>query len=267
MRCLGIIDWGIGGIDFARKFHKAFPQVQTIYLSDSGFTPYGKLADVDLRRRLAHLVEILAERGASHVVIACNAASTTLSDDKSEAINQAVDTSFGLPCIGVIQPTLAVLRKLPKSQAPVLVLGGKRTIDSGIYQQGLEDAGLACIAKIAQPLSALVERGVTSGAELLATLGEILGDDLPTIATLVPACTHYMAILPALTKITKPSFVIDPAAETLKYLSMHWRPAPIMGADSKNPDIFLTTGSAEAMRLSAMSAFGFSMPSVSILSR
>ncbi len=265
MRCLGIIDWGIGGIDFVRKFHKAFPQVQTIYISDSGFTPYGKLAKIDLRRRLASLVELLAARGASHVVIACNAASTTLDDNNSLTINQAVDTSFALPCMGVIQPTLAVLRKLPESQAPVLLLGGKRTIDSGIYQQGLEDVGLQCIAKVAQPLSALVERGVTSGAELQAVLGEILGEDVPAIATLVPACTHYMAILPALTKITKPSFVIDPAAEALKHLTVRWQPAAILRPNNKAPDIFLTTGNAEAMRTSAMSAFGFRVPSISIL--
>lgn len=258
---LGIIDWGIGGIDFCQRFRTCFPLVPVHYLSDSGFTPYGKLEASELRHRLSLLIEILKTKGASHVVIACNAASTVLDSQSSDLL----DTSFALPCLGVIRPTLSVLQGMPSSQEPVLVLGGRRTMESEIYSKGLRESGLQTIAKVAQPLSALVEKGITEGVELRACIKTILGDQLPTIGTLVPACTHYTAVLPVLLDMVAPRHVIDPAAEALKYLKRVWTLNPTDKASRPVSSEFCTTGSPQEMVESARAAFGVTLPDVDTL--
>ena len=52
---LAILDYGIGGLDIWRRLRARYPQLDTLYLSDSGFTPYGQLDDVSQRSPLGAL--------------------------------------------------------------------------------------------------------------------------------------------------------------------------------------------------------------------
>jgi glutamate racemase len=49
---LGMIDWGIGGISVYKLLKERLGDVPVVYLSDTGVTPYGKMARVELARRL-----------------------------------------------------------------------------------------------------------------------------------------------------------------------------------------------------------------------
>ncbi len=76
--CLGIVDWGIGGIGLVRALDEVAPGLPVLYWSDAGATPYGRMGTDDLAARLTTVVTELAERGATEVVLACNAASTVV---------------------------------------------------------------------------------------------------------------------------------------------------------------------------------------------
>ena len=79
-----VLDWGIGGLSVYRKLKQLAPRKSYVYLSDSGSAPYGKQAARELAARLNHLVARASERWKiSHVVIACNAASTVVADVKA----------------------------------------------------------------------------------------------------------------------------------------------------------------------------------------
>src|SRR5437868_14961333 len=69
--CLGIVDWGIGGIGLVRELDRRVPGLPVLYRSDAGATPYGRMRSADLTVRLYAVVSELARRGATEVALAC----------------------------------------------------------------------------------------------------------------------------------------------------------------------------------------------------
>lgn len=248
---LGILDWGIGGLDLYRRLRAAGSPRDVLYWSDAGAPPYGTLPGPALAERVAAVLERLADEGCTEVVIACNAASTVLPDPSL----QRRAAARGLLVVGVIEPALDAVRRL--ALAEVAVIGGRRTIESRAYADPLEAAGCRVVQRVAQPLSALIERGITEGRQLHACLAEILAP-LHHAEQLVLACTHYVAALPAIrTHLPRLRRVIDPAAETLAWLHAHAELGRGEGTAR-----FVTTGSASATQAAARLAFGLALDAV-----
>lgn len=240
---LGVLDWGIGGLDVVAKLRAASVFTPVLYISDAGATPYGKQRDDDLARRVRAVVDALIAQGCDRVVVGCNAASTVL---RHPALRGA-----SVPVLGVIEP--GIVAALASGVREVTVLGGQRTVDSGLYGAALRPAGLRVREVVAQPLSALIERGVLEGPALQAALEAIVAPVRDTTA-IVSACTHYLAALPALrAALPRLQTVIDPAAALVE---QHFEPAP----RSAMPDVFWTTGDPAASRLAARAAFDFDAP-------
>jgi len=243
---LGVLDWGIGGIDFQARLRARHPDVAVMYWSDSGATPYGKLGREALAARLARVAAALRDRGATHVVVACNAASTVL--------DHLAIAGVGVEICGVIAPAIAAT--LADPARVVGVIGGRRTISSGLYRRGLSVGGRRVISRVAQPLSAMVERGELDSPAVLETLRGILGP-LRRAEALVLACTHYIALLPAIQGLLPGVRIIDPAAATLAEVERRWC---LSGHGTE--DMFFTTGDPAAMQLAARLAFGVALPAV-----
>jgi glutamate racemase len=243
---IGVLDWGIGGIDFHARLVARAPGLATIYWSDSGSTPYGKLGREALAGRVAAVAGQLRERGATHLVIACNAASTVLGHPRL--------ARCGIEICGVIEPAIAAT--VEDGARVVGVIGGRRTIRSGLYRRALVAAGRRVHARVAQPLSALVERGELDTPLVHAELARILAP-LRRVEALVLACTHYTALLGPIRGLLPGVRVIDPAAATLEHVAHAW------GLKGQvRSDMFLTTGEPAAMREAAARAFGVALPAV-----
>lgn len=248
---LGILDWGIGGLDLYRRLRAAGSRRDVIYWSDAGAPPYGTLPGPVLADRVATVLERLADEGCTQVVVACNAASTVLPDPGL----QRRAAARGCEVLGVIEPALAAVRRLALPE--VAVIGGRRTIESRAYAEPLEAAGVRVHQRVAQPLSALIERGLVDGPEVEACLREVLGP-LGDAEHLVIACTHYVAALPAIRSwLPRLRTVVDPAEETLAVVRAG---GGLHGGEAR--ERFMTTGAAEAMRRAAELAFGLLLPPV-----
>ncbi|MBV1861944.1 MAG: aspartate/glutamate racemase family protein [Nannocystaceae bacterium] len=242
MTALGVLDWGIGGLDVVAKLRAAGMQRPIVYLSDAGALPYGKQSDAALAGRAKALVKRFADHGCDEVVLACNAASTVL------------PALTGLPVrriLGVIQPGIeATVRAGVRD---VVVLGGRRTIDSGHYSAALRPLNINVTEVVAQPLSALIERGIVSGPELDSTLEQIVSP-VRNATAIVSACTHYLAARPALhTALARLRTVIDPAQALVDLYFGHAAPGPF-------PDRYWTTGDPARSRRAAVAVFGFDAP-------
>lgn len=245
---LGILDWGIGGLDLYRRLRATGSRRDVLYWSDAGAPPYGTLPGPVLTERVATVIERLADDGCAQVVVACNAASTVLSD---AALAHRV-AARGCEVVGVIAPAIAAVRR--RALPEVAVIGGRRTIESRAYAEPLEAAGVRVAQRVAQPLSALIERGLTDGPEVQACLREVLGP-LRDAEHLVVACTHYVAALPAIRSwLPQLRSVVDPAEETLEWVRARWG---LHGGEGR--ERFVTTGSADATQQAARLAFGLSI--------
>lgn len=235
-----ILDWGIGGLGFYKIFRKRFPEIPVLYFSDSGFISYGRLSKKELNARLKQIFKIFEKQQVTHVVIACNAASTVLPGFQCDLLPMKVT--------GVIEHGVRAVSA--SSFYRIGVIGGARTIRSGIYRKSLEEKGKSVQQRIAQPLSAFIERGETSSESLRKEVKRILAP-LKTCEALVLACTHYPAIQPLFEEYLPEAVMIDPVFSMLESIQKNWHLKP-----SKQSDQFLTTGDLKQMKRAAWSAFG-----------
>ncbi len=248
---LGILDWGIGGIAFFASFRTRFPDVGVVYLSDTGCTPYGRQSARELEARLELAGALLAQAGATRLVVACNAMSTVLPR------RSAGELGFERVC-GVIDS--AVEAVLEADVGVVGVVGGARTIGSGAYRRPLRAAGLSVRQRVAQPLSAMIEAGLAGSPAFRAEAARVMAP-LERVDALVLGCTHYWAAISQLRGLTRAGVIVDPARETLDRVVSDWfegRPAD----DGRPVDRFLTTGDPGAMARAALLAFGVALPRV-----
>lgn len=224
---------------FVRTLRDRAPDVPVLYVSDTGSTPYGKLTRAELAARVARVIDGMRAEGAAGVVVACNAASTVLDALAAPA----------LPVLGVIDSAMALV---PSSfRGLVGVVGGARTIRSGLYRRGLAGPGRRVVSRVAQPLSAHIEAGTADSPECAAALDRILRP-LQEARAIVLACTHYPAIAPAIQARAPGAALLDPAdALASRVLRAAWLPR------TEGSDRWLTTGDGQAMRQSTRRAWGF----------
>ena len=233
---LGIVDWGIGGVGIYKALRARLGDVSVVYFSDTGAKPYGKMAGRELALRLSQVVEFLQIYGVSRVLFACNAASTaipTLGESKVK-IEGVIDSATDL-----------VERMRP---ARLALIGGRRTVLSGVYRRAFSRRGIALEQRIAQPLSALIEAGDTSSELLREECRRILSP-IKNCSHLLLACTHYPAITAVIKQyLSSYSKIVDPAEAVVGRMA-RWEISTGSG------QVFLTSGDPQRMKEAAWNAW------------
>jgi glutamate racemase len=240
---IGLIDWGIGGIGIYKQIRERLGGVPVNYFSDTGATPYGKMSGSELARRLDTIIGHLKTNGSTRILIACNAASTAIPNL----------SHHGIRIEGVIEPAVRLaVRSNPKKLG---LVGGRRTVLSGIYRKAFADNGIIVMQRIAQPLSGLIESGDTGSEKLQAEAKRIL-EPLRNCSHILLACTHYPAIKSILANnVSAATALIDPAAEVVDSIAKEK-----MSYDGVSR--FFTTGDPVAMKAAALNAFGLKIDKV-----
>lgn len=234
---LALVDWGVGGVGVLRELRAKNPDCRVTYFSDSGAPPYGLLSPRVLSRRLHDVVAWLASRGVAEVFFACNAASSVLTNDA---------TAWPLPVSGIIDAGVTTVRA---SGARVVgIVGGMRTVRSGVYRRALRADTRVIVQRVAQPLSAAIEAGAAHAASTAALVGRITAP-LAHVDALLLACTHYPASLHAFEAALPGVLLLDPAGEAATRLADR-------SGDVATRDAFFTTGDARQMQRAAQAAFG-----------
>jgi glutamate racemase len=240
---LGIIDWGIGGISIYKLIKSRCGGIPMYYFSDTGARPYGRMSREDLISRLDDVITFLRSRGVTHLVIGCNAASTVIPFLKTGEIKVRGVIESAIRCAAKAQP------------AELALIGGRRTVLSGIYRRAFAERGIKLTQRIAQPLSGLIESGDLSSPELHEQCRKIM-TPIKNSSHLLLACTHYPAITPVIKKfVSETTTIIDPAGELIKEVK-GW------GLSDHGRDGFYTTGSPESMMKAAHKAFGVKISKV-----
>lgn len=184
---IGIFDSGLGGLTVARAIIDQLPGESVVYIGDTANSPYGTKPVETVKQLALNVMDKLVEHGVKMLVIACNTASAAvLFEARARFGNQ------GIPVLEVISP--AVHRAVSATRnGKIGVIATNTTISTGTYQRALgayqqvEVTAQACPAFVE-----FVERGITSGPELLAKAREYLEPvKAAGVDTLVLGCTHY----------------------------------------------------------------------------
>lgn len=243
---IGMLDWGVGGLGCYRALRDAYPNARVLYCSDTGAPPYGKLTHGELRDRVQQMLDRLVALGANQLIVACNAACTVLDE-----------VELAVPACGILECGIAVV---PGTFRGVLgILGGKRTIESALYQRALSGPEREIVACIAQPLSAHIEAGSTDSPEFAHELQKIMAPLADADAILL-ACTHYPSVSARIAAHAPRARLIDPACALPALLAQRFQ----LHASTSSLQL-LCTGDPEAMQRAALRVWGVQADSVSFL--
>ena len=184
------------------------PLENTLYLADSANAPYGVRAPEDILRLSVKNTELLIERGAKIIVVACNTATTN-------AI-QHLRAHYSIPFVG-IEP--AIKPAALKSESKVVgVLATKGTLSSELFHNSskLHAQGIRVLEREGTGLVELIEAGKARSPMAKELLQGFLGPMLDQgMDCLVLGCTHYPYLLPLLHELLPEGFTIIDSGEAV----------------------------------------------------
>ena len=207
---IGIFDSGVGGLTVARAIIDQLPNESIIYVGDTANSPYGPKSLQEVRDLALDVMDRLVDEGVKLLVIACNSASAAVLRDARERYT----VGRGIPVVEVIQP--AVRRAVAATRnRKVGVIGTNATITSRAYDDAFAAAVDLEIASAACPSFVdFVERGITSGPELMTAAKEYLAPiKAAGVDTLVLGCTHYPLLTGAISYVMGEDVTLVSSAE------------------------------------------------------
>ena len=193
---IGIFDSGVGGLTVAHAIKQILPGESLIYFGDTAHLPYGDKSAESIKTYSRKITEFLLDHNSKVVLVACNSASASAFDSMKE--------EFGgrTILIDVINPVVEYLGT--KNFAKVGVIGTKRTISSGTYENKVKERSPATsVVSLATPLLVpMIEEGFIFDDISNAIIRTYLSDkSLEGIQALVLGCTHYPIIKNQISKI------------------------------------------------------------------
>jgi glutamate racemase len=193
-----MFDSGVGGLTVLHECLVSLPQEDFIYLGDTATFPYGDKDPEELRRRIAKIAELLLDRGAKLLVIACNTATSV-----GEEVAREVAGARGVEVVPVVEPQAEIASAIT-ANAVVGVLATPNTVGSGAYRRALEAAGrgLDVIEVEAPDLAPFIQNGSAFDEETMAMARSYCAPLKEAgVDTLILGCTHYPLVAPMLQRI------------------------------------------------------------------
>ena len=252
---IGIFDSGVGGLTVARAIIDQRPNESIVYLGDTANSPYGPKSIQEVRDLALTVMDRLVEEGVKLLVIACNSASAAVLRDARERYAEG----RGIPVVEVIQP--AVRRAVASTRNNrVGVIGTLATVTSRAYDDAFAAAVDLEITSVACPeFVDYVERGVTSGPELLKVAESYLGEIRDSgVDTLVLGCTHYPLLTGAISYVMGSDVtLVSSAEETAKDVYRTLVEHNLLRTETTKPTLrFLATGDEKSFGILARRFLG-----------
>lgn len=191
---IGVFDSGVGGTSIWKEIIHRLPYENTLYLADSKNAPYGNKSKQEIIDICLKNSEILINKGAKIIVVACNTATTNAID--------ILRKTFDIPFIG-IEPAIkpAALATLTKA---IGILATKGTLSSDLFHKTAKEfaSNILVIEQEGTGLVPLIENNLIDSLEMKLLLQKYLK---PMIAHhidyLVLGCSHYPYLIPKIREI------------------------------------------------------------------
>ncbi|HEU4945295.1 MAG TPA: glutamate racemase [Solirubrobacterales bacterium] len=193
-----MFDSGVGGLTVLHECLVSLPAEDFVYLGDTAMFPYGSRDVAALRERIRAIVQLLLERGAKLLVIACNTA-TSIGED----VVREVAGERNVDVVPVVEPQAEIAAAIT-GNARVGVLATPNTVQSGAYRRALERQGRALeVTEVeAADLAPFIQNGSAFDEETMAMArAYCVSLKRAEVDTLILGCTHYPLVAPMLQRI------------------------------------------------------------------
>lgn len=239
---IGIFDSGLGGLTVARSILDLVPEEPVVYFGDSGRFPYGpKPADEVLKYAL-QIGDLLVDRGARIVVVACNSAAAAGLD--------TLAARLPVPVVGVIEPGLRAARRVSDSRR-IGVIGTVGTVASGAYQQAARrlDPTVELTCAACPGFVEFVEAGDVESEQVHILAERLLAPVRAAgVDTLVLGCTHYPLLARTITDVMGRDVVLVSSADETAFAVREMLPDSGGALRHAARPTFLTSGDVEQFR-------------------
>jgi glutamate racemase len=195
---VAMFDSGVGGLTVLHECLVSLPQEDYVYLGDTACFPYGSRDPERLRERITRIAELLLDRGAKLLVIACNTATSI-----GEEVARTVAAERGVEVVPVVAPQAEIAAAIT-ANGRVGVLATPNTVESGAYRRALEAQGRALeVTEVEAPeLAPFIQNGSLFDEETMAMARSYCAPlKQAGVDTLILGCTHYPLVSPMLQRI------------------------------------------------------------------
>ena len=239
---IGIFDSGLGGLTVARSILDLVPEEPLMYFGDSGRFPYGSKPGDEVLKYALQIGDLLVDRGARIVVVACNSAAAAALD--------TLAARLPVPVVGVIEPGLRAALRASDSRR-IGVIGTAGTIASGAYQQAARrlDPTLELACAACPGFVEFVEAGDVESEQVHILAERLLAPVRAAgVDTLVLGCTHYPLLARTITDVMGRDVVLVSSADETAFAVREM--LPDAGGTLRHParPTFVTSGDVEQFR-------------------
>ena len=233
---VGIFDSGLGGLSIAREIRTLLPAEPLLYLADSAHCPYGGRSLPEIQALSMAGVDLLVQRGAKAIVVACNTA--------TGAALEMLRATYSLPIVGLepaVKPAVAAsFNRRVGVMATAATLRTERF--ARLVRTFANDAKV-----IAQPcpgIVELVESGVTDRRKIRTVLEPLVAPLREAgVDTVVLGCTHYPFVRASIAALMGPGVrLIDSGPAVARRVErVLWNAGALVGTGEGEVRL-LTTG-------------------------
>ena len=193
MRKAGVFDSGIGGFSILREIIARVNLLEIDYISDDSFAPYGTKSDSEIIQRSELITNLLLERGAELVVVACNSATaaaiSSLRKSHPETMFVGVEPYINVLNHGKLFPGIekaaVITTVLTGSSRKFTELKQRLDPEGRILHFSLPDLATIVEDILREGLNSRLEQRLRSELAPLRNLG---------LSHLILGCTHYPLI-------------------------------------------------------------------------
>src|SRR5215218_1882610 len=191
---VAVFDSGVGGLTVLHECLVSLPHEDFLYLGDTARFPYGDRSADELLDFARELSDILLQRGAKLLVVACNSATAAALPALREELEGRV------PVVGVVTPE-SRLAAAATVNGRVGLIATPATVASRAYARALAEA--APTAELHAVASAELAPLIQEGGEVDARVVSCV-DGLcrplrhADVDTVILGCTHYPLVRPVL---------------------------------------------------------------------
>jgi glutamate racemase len=204
---VGVFDSGVGGLTVLHELLVHLPHEDFLYLGDTARFPYGERSREELEGFALQIGELLLERGAKLLVVACNAA--TASGLPALRARMA-ELAPGLAVVGVVSPPARVAAAATRS-GRIGLLATPVTVASGAYESAVRElAPSAEVVSVACPdLAPIIEGGFPFDQRVVDTVRSYCEPlRAAEVDTVILGCTHYPLVAPMLQRALGPGVTL-----------------------------------------------------------
>jgi glutamate racemase len=224
---IGFFDSGVGGLVIMKSVYDAFPYFEYVYFGDTDNMPFGEKSFELVRELTIHGIEFLIEQGAEVVVVACNTASATITQND-------IDDWYarGIRVVTIIELSIASM----VDADVVSILATRSTVQSHVWKKIMAHYyPEKTVFEYAAPLLAsIVEEGMQEYApEIINKYVDQAIIDNPD--TMLLACTHYPLVkdhirirLPDVVVVSQDEVVVTSLRKILDFKESHNNSQPII---------------------------------------